>query len=295
MKNARPQTSEASALDQRPHSTAVVECNGSLFVETPHLAALFERPHRNIMRDVERLVAGGAIDALNPERISYVDSMGRVQEAYRLSERDALVLMPFIGGKRSMDGQARLVDEFLYVREQFRAAKAMHGDPAWIDARQAGKTDRRELTDAMQALCERAHLRRDSTTPADMWMTSATRCVTSALFEIGGERITAIRDRLTARQLRRLAMAEECYARALDSLMDTDAHHKAINEQAKHAVQAFAAATGGREVPGVDRAARRLSAVRQSGLASLDVLVPLAAASVTAGVGAAVLRLTGWL
>jgi len=90
-------------------------------------------------------------------------------------------------------------------------------------------------------------------------------------------------------------MAEECYARALDSLMDTDAHHKAINEQAKHAVQAFAAATGGREVPGVDRAARRLSAVRQSGLASLDVLVPLAAASVTAGVGAAVLRLTGWL
>ena len=35
--------------------------------------------------------------------------------------------------------------------------------------------------------------------------------------------------------------------------------------------------------------------VRQSGLASLDVLVPLAAASVTAGVGAVVLRLTGWL
>jgi hypothetical protein len=96
-----------------------------------------------------------------------------------------------------------------------------------------------------------------------LWITNATRCVTSALFDVNGERITAVRDRLTARQLRRLAMAEETYARAVYTLIDTDAHHKAINEQAKYAVQAFATATGGREVPGVDRTARRLAAVRQ--------------------------------
>jgi len=262
MKNARPTEVKASALDQRPHSTAVVECNGSLFVETPHLAALFERPHRNIMRDVERLVAGGAIDALNPERISYVDSMGRVQEAYRLSERDALVLMPFIGGKRSMDGQARLVDEFLHVRRQLRNAKAMQADLAWTEARQLGKTDRRDLTDAVQALCLRAHERGDSTTPLGLWETAATRVVTAALFETGGERIAAIRDRLTARQLRRLAMAEECYARALDSLIDSPAHHRAVNEQGKVAVLAFANATGGKEVPGVDPVAGRMGGVR---------------------------------
>ncbi len=262
MKNARPTEVKASALDQRPHSTAVVECNGSLFVETPHLAALFERPHRNIMRDVERLIVGGAIDALNPERISYVDSMGRVQEAYRLSERDALVLMPFIGGRKSMDGQARLVDEFLHVRRQLRNVKAMQADPAWTEARQLGKADRRDLTDAVQALCLRAHERGDSTTPLHLWETAATRVVTAALFETGGERIASIRDRLTARQLRRLAMAEECYARALDSLIDTEAHHSAVNQQAKHAVMAFAAATGGREVPGVDPVARRLGGAR---------------------------------
>lgn len=264
MKSARLQKPEASALEPRRNHTAVVECNGALFVETPHLSSLFGRPHRNIMRDVERLIAGGAIDALNPERISYVDSMGRVQEAYRLSERDALVLMPFIGGKKSMDGQARLVDEFLYVRKQLRASKAMQADPAWIEAREAGKTDRRDLTDAVQALCERAHERGDSTTPLHLWMTAATRTVTAALFETGGESIKAIRGRLTARQLRRLGLAEETYARALDLLLDTDAHHRAINEQGKVAVLAFSAATGGREVPGVDRGVRRLS--RQSGV-----------------------------
>lgn len=269
MKSAHTPKS-ASALEPRRDSTAVVECNGSLFVETPHLAALFERPHRNIMRDVERLIAGGAIDALNPERISYVDSVGRVQEAYRLSERDALVLMPFVGGRKSMDGQARLVDEFLHVRRQLRNAKAMHADPAWTEARQLGKADRRDLTDAVQALCLRAHERGNSTTPLHLWEVAATRVVTAALFETGGERIAAIRSRLSARQLRRLAMAEECYARALDSLLDTEAHHRAINEQAKVAVLAFASATGGREVPGIDPLPRRLG--RQSGAAAPAVL-----------------------
>ena len=262
--NARGQAGEVGKAsgNQRRNYTAVVECNGALFVETPHLSSLFDRPHRNIMRDVERLIAGGAIDALNPERIAYVDSRGRVQEAYRLSERDALVLMPFIGGKKSMDGQARLVDEFLYIRKQLRASKAMQADPAWIEAREAGKADRRNLTDVVQMLSERAHVRGDSTTPRHLWMTAATRTVTAALFETAGESIKAIRGRLTARQLRRLGLAEETYARALDLLLDTDAQHKAINEQAKHAVHAFAAATGGREVPGVDRAARRLGGLR---------------------------------
>ena len=252
---------KASGNQRRDH-TAVVECGGALFVETTHLASIFGRPHRNIMRDVERLIAGGGIDALNPERISYLDSMGRAQEAYRLSERDALVLMPFIGGKKSMEGQARLVDEFLYVRQQLRASKAMQADPAWIEAREAGKADRRDLTDAVQALCQRAHERGDSTTPLGLWETAATRVVSTALFETNGERIQAIRTRLSARQLRRLGMAEEVFARALDSLIDTEAHHRAINEQGKVAVLAFAAATGGREVPGVDRAARRLGGAR---------------------------------
>lgn len=114
----------------------------------------------------------------------------------------------------------------------------------------------------MQALCLRAHERGDSTTPLGLWETAATKTVTSALFETNGERIAAIRDRLTARQLRRLAMAEECYARALDSLIDSPAHHRAVNEQGKVAVLAFANATGGREVPGVDPVARRLGGSR---------------------------------
>lgn len=289
--NARGQAGKVGKAsgDQRRDHTAVVECDGTLFVETPHLAILFDRPHRNIMRDVERLITGGAIDALNPERISYVDSMGRVQEAYRLSERDALVLMPFIGGKKSMEGQARLVDEFLYVRQQLRETQPIQGDPAWQEARQLGKADRRDLTDAVQALCLRAHERGDSTTPLHLWATAATRVVTSALFETAGESIKAIRSRLTTRQLRRLGMAEEAYARAVDSLMGSDAHHRAINEEGKVAVLAFAAATGGREVPGVDRVPRRLGRhagfVHPQFVSLLLVAVPVVVALLAAFLG----------
>jgi len=91
-----------------------------LFVATNVIAELFDRPHKNLMRDIERLAETGAVNALSLERITYTDSRGRTQAAYRLSERDALVLMPYLGGKKAAEGQARLVDEFLRMRHEMR-------------------------------------------------------------------------------------------------------------------------------------------------------------------------------
>lgn len=93
---------------------------GYLFVATNVIADLFDRPHRNLMRDIERLAETGAVNALRLERITYADSRGRSQAAYRLCERDALVLMPYLGGKKAAEGQARLVDEFLRMRYEIR-------------------------------------------------------------------------------------------------------------------------------------------------------------------------------
>ena len=101
----------------------------NLFVATNVIAELFDRPHKNLMRDIEHLVEGGTVNALNIERIDYTDSRGRAQSAYRLCERDALVLMPFLGGRKAAEGQARLVDEFLRMRHELRRLGGRKADP----------------------------------------------------------------------------------------------------------------------------------------------------------------------
>lgn len=47
----------------------------------------------------------------------YLDIQGKTQKMYVLDERSFLIAMPFIGGKKSEDGQVLLVDEFLRIRK----------------------------------------------------------------------------------------------------------------------------------------------------------------------------------
>ncbi|MBK9440878.1 MAG: Rha family transcriptional regulator [Comamonadaceae bacterium] len=111
-------------------SLAIVLAHGqNLFVDTNVMAELFDRPHKNLIRDVDKLVQDGVMDRLSLEPISYPDSYGRPQPGYRLSERDAMVLMPFLGGKRSAQGQAKLVDEFMRMRSELRRLAGRKTDP----------------------------------------------------------------------------------------------------------------------------------------------------------------------
>ena len=112
------------------NSKPTVQAHGhALFVDTNIMAELFDRPHRNLIRDIARLTADGIINTLNLERISYRDSRGREQSGYRLPERDAMVLMPFLGGKKSAQGQAKLVDEFMRMRSELRRITSRKADP----------------------------------------------------------------------------------------------------------------------------------------------------------------------
>jgi phage regulator Rha-like protein len=182
----------------------------TLYVDSNVIADLLGRPHRNLMRDLDKLTRNGVINALSLERITYPDSRGRSQFGWRLSEPNALVLMPYLGGKKSAQGQVKLVDEFLRMRTQLRRITIRQLSLAWNQARLSGKTERRGLTDAVQALAHRPYTRGDSTTPVLHWEMSATKTVTAAVFVLDqNEKCENIRDRLTAKQLNRLAMAED--------------------------------------------------------------------------------------
>lgn len=261
--NARGQAGEVGKANggQSLDSTAdhlVTLDHGEVWTTSLLVADRFGKRHADVLRAVEKLECSDDFTERNFALSEYTDATGRRLPMYRITRDGFAFLAMGFTGRAAAGWKERFIAAFGKMERELRRIAVQHAIPDWNEARQLGKADRRNLTDVVQMLSERAHVRGDSATPRHLWMTAATRAVTSALFEVGGERIAAIRDRLTARQLRRLALAEETYARAVDSLLDTDAHHRAINEQGKVAVLAFAAATGGREVPGVDHGIRRL-------------------------------------
>lgn len=231
--------------------------HGEIWTTSLLVAEKFAKRHADVMRAVQNLECSPAFAERNFALSEYRDPTGRTLPMYRISRDGFSFLAMGFTGREAAAWKEAFIGAFGAMERELRRIAASRALPDWNESRQLGKIERRELTDAVQLLCERAHERGDSTTPLPLWETSATKIVTSALFETNGERITAIRERLTARQLRRLAMAEQVFADAVLSCLDTDLHHRAVNEQAKVCVQAFAAATGGCEVPGVDRRAVR--------------------------------------
>lgn len=107
------------------HDTALVHLSkGVPVTDSLAIAREFGRSHKNVLRTLDDLIADGTINRLNFEPISYTDGMGRQQRLFELDERGALVAMPFIGGRKSRQGQAKLVDAFLALRNaSINAAK----------------------------------------------------------------------------------------------------------------------------------------------------------------------------
>ncbi|WP_201695495.1 Rha family transcriptional regulator [Paraburkholderia hiiakae] len=95
------------------------------------IAREFGRRHDNVLRTIDSLLADGTLNRLNVEAISYADEMNRPQRAFELDERAALIAMPFVGGRNSRIGQARLVDEFLAMRDRERTRST----DAWREVR----------------------------------------------------------------------------------------------------------------------------------------------------------------
>jgi Rha family phage regulatory protein len=137
-------------LALRANKPALVQALGhALFVDTNIMAELFDRQHKNLMRDVDKLAQDGVIDRLKLEPINYLDSLNRPQPGYRLSERDAMVLMPFLGGKKSAQGQAKLVDEFMRMREALGRMAHRKTDPVLQLALQAKGATATLMTDCL--------------------------------------------------------------------------------------------------------------------------------------------------
>ncbi|MFM0614536.1 phage regulatory protein/antirepressor Ant [Paraburkholderia nemoris] len=90
------------------------------------IAHEFGRPHKNVLASIDGLIVDGTINRLDFKPVEYVDAKGERRRAFELTERAALIAMPFIGGRKSREGQVRLVDAFIRFRSQAAEARP-HG------------------------------------------------------------------------------------------------------------------------------------------------------------------------
>ncbi|TCT10958.1 Rha family transcriptional regulator [Paralcaligenes ureilyticus] len=149
MKNAPITKSNESAGTGRANSTSMPLVHirrGEAVTDSLAIAREFRRRHDNVMQTVAALIAEGTIGVLEVKETSYIDKWNRVQPCIELTERGALIAMPFIGGRNSRTGQVRLVDAFLVLRDQL----AEKTSAAWVDTRKQAAASYRFMSQALE-------------------------------------------------------------------------------------------------------------------------------------------------
>ena len=87
-------------------------------VSSLKIAELFERRHDSVLRAIRKELA----DEISLRKVAESEtknSRGKPIPIFWLDERQALIVMPFLGGQKSREGQRKLVDAYLYYRDAF--------------------------------------------------------------------------------------------------------------------------------------------------------------------------------
>jgi Rha family phage regulatory protein len=242
-------------ITPRQASKLIQLSNGEAWTTSLIIAEEFGRPHKNVLRAIDELIASKEINGLKFEPVEYIDEKGEARRMYRLDERAALIAMPFIGGKKSFDGQKRLVDAFMAMRRILRQLDAHRASAEWLEARASGKVVRLQFTDGVQEFVEYAE--QQNSRNARKYYMALTKMEYRALFLIGQAVGEGFRSKLNITQLVNLATAEAIAQRALREGMAAQMYYKDIYQVAKQRVESLAAMVG-KSLPG--EITRRLAA-----------------------------------
>lgn len=137
---------------------------------------------------------------------------GKEYRCFELNEAGFLKAMPFIGGRKSREGQKRLVDEFIRIRKQLAKQSKERETLAYQLVRSSGKDSRAILTDAIQAFVDYA--KQQGSQHAERYFANITKTVQNAVVQID-PKATQVRELMTAIQLKTLELAELTTAQVL--------------------------------------------------------------------------------
>lgn len=117
------------------------DSKGELTVTSLTIAEVFGRPHDAVLKSIDKvnkqLVEFNGEVQINFLKGKAENGISNTRTAY-LTERQFLMVLPFIGGDKALQGQIRLVDEFMRLRaatktlEQQRRELLLDAPDAWI-------------------------------------------------------------------------------------------------------------------------------------------------------------------
>ncbi|UHD18570.1 Rha family transcriptional regulator [Thiocapsa bogorovii] len=155
------QPSPTIRLAPRPTAADIIEIRRNRpMVSSLKVAELFERNHRDVLRAIRKELSA-EISLRKLAQSEETNARGKAIPVFWLTEEQALVVMPFIGGRMAREGQRKLVRAYLWYRDNYAnpprrdliAAKRAAHHPmmgALIEMREeAGKE-----TDARHFQCE---------------------------------------------------------------------------------------------------------------------------------------------
>jgi Rha family phage regulatory protein len=111
------------------------------------IAREFASRHDNVLQKLDGLIADGTINRLDFKAVDYFDAKRERRRMIELTERGALIAMPFIGGRNSRAGQVRLVDAFMALR-----AKQTEQVGGWSESRQKVSTGYSMMCDTVREM-----------------------------------------------------------------------------------------------------------------------------------------------
>lgn len=138
-------TTNQAGAGRAPAGTLVHIHQGKPVTDSLIIAGEFKRRHNNVLQSLDALIADGTIGRLEFKESSYLNRQHKSQRKIELTERGALVAMPFIGGRNSRLGQVRLVDAFMALRDELSG----HRQVDWSNSRKKASSSFQDMCDAL--------------------------------------------------------------------------------------------------------------------------------------------------
>jgi phage regulator Rha-like protein len=204
-------------------------------VDSRTLANIFCREHKSVLSTIDSLIEDRTISQHEFLPREY-QNRGKNYRCFELNEAGFLKAMPFLGGRRSREGQKLLVDEFLNKRERLDQLSKERETEAYQLSRTSGKDSRKLLADEINKFVQYA-IDRESNN-ADQYFNLITKVVYNAIL-VTNPKASKIREQLTTIQLSILSTAELIAAKVLKESMELELPYKEIFKQVKSSLNSI--------------------------------------------------------
>ena len=234
---ARSDTGNISSSDIIPlkNLTHLVIRSQEANINTRSIADVFDRPHDKVMQTINSLILDCTI---SPAEFSESDFIvrGKKYRCIELNKGSFLKAMPFIGGRKSREGQRVLVDEFMLMEKLLAKQSKERETVAFQLMRAEGKDARKILTDAISRYINFA--KDNGSQSSDKYYSIITSLVYKS-FLVVEPKASELRDLLTAVQLSEIQTIELMSACILTKGIGIKQPYKEIYQKLKSELSAF--------------------------------------------------------